>query len=72
MEVLKSRDLLAVFEDESIIRDMNPDFDKLKQIRDLFAVIVTARGETSDLYPAFSRPMPVSLKILLLVQPIAR
>src|SRR4030042_3544451 len=35
LEVLKARDLLAVFKDESTIKNMIPDFDKLKQIRDV-------------------------------------
>jgi PhzF family phenazine biosynthesis protein len=55
-EVLKSRDLLAVFRDESAIRDMNPNFDKLKQIPDFFAIIVTARGEKSDFVSRFFAP----------------
>lgn len=55
-EVLKSRDLLAVFKDESVIRDMNPDFDKLKQIQDVFAIIVTARGDNSDFVSRFFAP----------------
>ena len=55
-EVFKARDLLAVFKDESVIRDMNPDFDKLKQIRDSFAIIVTARGEASDFVSRFFAP----------------
>jgi len=56
LEVLKARDLLAVFKDESVIRDMNPDFDKLKQIRDSFAIIVTAHGEASDFVSRFFAP----------------
>lgn len=56
LEVLKSRDLLVVFKDEATVRDMNPDFDKLKQIRDAFAVIVAARGEKSDFVSRFFAP----------------
>jgi PhzF family phenazine biosynthesis protein len=56
LEVWKSRDLLAVFHDESIIRNMNPDFGKLKQIKDTFAVIVTAPGEKSDFVSRFFAP----------------
>ena len=56
LEVLKSRDLLAVFQNESTIRNMNPDFDKLKQIRDTFAIIVTAPGEKSDFVSRFFAP----------------
>jgi PhzF family phenazine biosynthesis protein len=55
-EVLKSRDLLAVFDRESMIRDMRPDFKLLKQINDSFAVIVTARGENSDFVSRFFAP----------------
>jgi len=56
LDVLKSRDLLVVFEDESVISDMVPDFDKLKQIRDAFAVIVTAQGKRSDFVSRFFAP----------------
>jgi len=56
LEVLKSRDLLVVFKDESLINKMNPDFDKLKQIQDVFAIIVTARGENSDFVSRFFAP----------------
>jgi PhzF family phenazine biosynthesis protein len=56
LEVLKSRDMLAVFKDESVVRDMNPDFDKLKQIQDVFAIIITARGDDSDFVSRFFAP----------------
>lgn len=52
LEVLKSRDILAVFENESVIKNMNPDYDKLKQIKD-FAIIVTAQGRKSDFVSRF-------------------
>jgi PhzF family phenazine biosynthesis protein len=56
LDVLKSRDLLIVFRDEPTIREMNPDLDTLKQIRDVFGVIVTARGEKSDFVSRFFAP----------------
>ena len=56
LEVLKSRDLMAVFKDESMIRGMSPNFEKLKQIPDAFAVIVTAPGEKSDFVSRFFAP----------------
>jgi PhzF family phenazine biosynthesis protein len=56
LAVLKSRDLLVIFENESTVRNMKPDFDKLKQIRDAFAVIVTAQGEKSDFVSRFFAP----------------
>ncbi len=55
LEVLKSRDLLVVFKNESTIKDMKPDLSKLMQI-DTFAVIVTAKGERSDFVSRFFAP----------------
>jgi len=56
LEVLKARDLLAVFKDESTIKNMIPDFDKLRQIRDVLGIIVTAPGEKSDFVSRFFAP----------------
>lgn len=56
IEVLKSRDLLAVFTNEDIIRNMAPNFEKLKVIKDTFAVIVTAPGKKSDFVCRFFAP----------------
>jgi len=56
VEVHKSRDLLVVFENENNIKEMDPDFDILKQIRDAFAVIVTAPGENCDFVSRFFAP----------------
>jgi len=56
IEVLKSRDLLAVFRDEAVIREMKPNFDLLKQIREVFEIIVTARGDKSDFVSRFFAP----------------
>jgi len=55
-EVWQSRDLLAVFTDEAAIRNLNPDFDKIKNMKDTFAVIVTAPGEKSDFVSRFFAP----------------
>ena len=54
--VLESRDLLAVFEEESTIQKMKPDFDKIKEIKSHFAVIVSAPGENSDFVSRFFAP----------------
>ena len=56
LAVLKSRDLLVVFNDESTVRDMKPDFDKIKHIPDVFAVIVTAPGQKADFVSRFFAP----------------
>jgi predicted PhzF superfamily epimerase YddE/YHI9 len=55
-EVLKSRDILAVFEDESQIRNMKPDFQVLAQVRDVLGVIVTAPGTSVDFVSRFFSP----------------
>ena len=72
LEVLKARDLLAVFKDESTIKNMIPDFDKLKQIREILGIIVTAPVRSRILCRDFSRRTPASLKIRLQAHRIAR
>ncbi|MDP8206465.1 MAG: PhzF family phenazine biosynthesis protein [Candidatus Electryonea clarkiae] len=51
-----SRDLMAVFENESQIRGLKPNFEKLKQLPDTFAVIVTAKGNDVDFTSRFFAP----------------
>ncbi|MDA8388746.1 MAG: PhzF family phenazine biosynthesis protein [Nitrospiraceae bacterium] len=52
---LKSRDLLAVYEDERQIRGLSPDIGKLAAL-DFLGVIVTAKGERSDFVSRFFAP----------------
>lgn len=54
-EVLRSRDLVAVFNEESVVRDMEPDFQELARL-DCFAVIVTAPGGNCDFVSRFFAP----------------
>jgi PhzF family phenazine biosynthesis protein len=49
------RDLLAVFESESEIRDFKPDFERIAAL-DSFAVIVSAPGNTVDYVYRFFAP----------------
>jgi len=56
VEIYKSRDLLAVFENEEKIQEMEPDFERMKQMRDTFAVIVTAPGVNCDFVSRFFAP----------------
>lgn len=56
LEVLSSRDLMAVFKDEETIKEMKPDFEKLKQLKDIFGVIVTARGRKYDFVSRYFAP----------------
>lgn len=54
--VLKSRDLLAVFENETIIREMKPDFSLLLQMKEYLGFIVTAPGDNVDFVSRFFAP----------------
>ncbi len=54
-EVLKSRDLMAVFADEDQVRSIQPDFDKIKAL-DCLGVIVTAPGKSADFVSRFFAP----------------
>jgi len=54
-EVLKSRDLMAVFESESEVRTLRPNMDLLAQI-DAFAVIATAPATKVDFVSRFFAP----------------
>ncbi len=56
LEVLTSRDLVAVFPDEEAVRTMAPDFALLRQLGDVLGIIVTARGDTVDFVSRFFAP----------------
>ncbi len=54
-EILKSRDYFLVYETEQEVLDINPNFTELLKIP-THAVIVTAKGETSDFVSRFFAP----------------
>ncbi len=54
-EVLKSRDLMAVFDSEDAVRAIDPDFEKIRRLECL-GVIVTAPGRNSDFVSRFFAP----------------
>jgi len=54
-ELLKARDLMALFESEDAVRSLRPDMERLKRV-DCFAVIVTARGDEVDFVSRFFAP----------------
>ena len=56
IQVLKSRDLLALFEDEQSVRELTPNFEKLKEVQGSFGVIVTAIGDSCDFVSRFFAP----------------
>lgn len=55
VEVLAARDYLVVYEDEDVVRTLEPDMRALMDI-DLFAVIVTAPGRRHDFVSRFFAP----------------
>lgn len=55
LAVLKSQDYLAVYQDETEIMTMAPDFGLLETL-DLRGVIVTARGQQADFVSRFFAP----------------
>lgn len=56
LETHLSRDLLALLPDEDAVRALRPDFSLLKQLKDAFAVIVTAEGTDCDFVSRFFAP----------------
>ena len=54
-EVLSSRDLMVVFDDENTVRNLAPNLDAIAKL-DSFALIVTAPGEQSDFVSRFFAP----------------
>ena len=56
VETYTSRDLLALLPDEGTVRTLRPDFSLLKQVKDTFAVIVTAKGTGCDFVSRFFAP----------------
>jgi PhzF family phenazine biosynthesis protein len=54
-EVLETRDYVAVFESEKVVRDLTPDMDKLKKFERV-GVIATAPGTDADFVSRFFAP----------------
>lgn len=55
-EVHLSRDILAVYDDEAIVRSLSPDQARLAALDDGLGVIVTAKGDTVDFVSRFFAP----------------
>jgi PhzF family phenazine biosynthesis protein len=51
-----ARDLLVLLENEKILRELTPDFMKLKEITNVFGFIITAKGESCDFVSRFFAP----------------
>lgn len=54
-EVLKARDILAVFEDESTVQEIQPDMELLKNL-DCLGTIISAPGDSTDFVSRFFAP----------------
>jgi PhzF family phenazine biosynthesis protein len=54
-EMWKSRDHVAVFAHEDVVRNLKPDMARLAQV-DMYALIVTARGKECDFVSRFFAP----------------
>lgn len=54
-ECYRAMDYMAVFESESVVAELSPDFRRLKDL-DLRGVIVTARGSSEDFVSRFFAP----------------
>jgi PhzF family phenazine biosynthesis protein len=54
-EVLKSRDYMLVYESEADVKAIKPNFEALRRV-DTHAVIVTAKGDSSDFVSRFFAP----------------
>lgn len=56
LEVHRSRDAMIVFDNESQIINMKPDFDQLAKLKEYQSVIVTAPGTDCDFVSRFFAP----------------
>ncbi len=56
-DVRLSRDLLVVLESEQQVMELQPDFEKIKQIPEALGVIVTAAGQQTDFVSRFFAPL---------------
>lgn len=56
LETYMARDLLALVEDDKTVRELKPNFEKLKKIPEAYGFIVTARGVDCDFVSRFFVP----------------
>lgn len=56
IRIYESQDLLVEFQNESEVKELQPNMEKLKQLTDYFGVIVTAKGDDVDFVSRFFAP----------------
>ena len=54
IEILKSRDFFVVLPDEEAVKNIEPDFSLMKELK--AGVIITAKGQTADIVSRFFYP----------------
>jgi len=56
IETYLSRDLLVLVEDEETVKELRPNLELLKEFRDYFGIIVTAKGSSCDFVSRYFAP----------------
>lgn len=56
LEAYLSRDLLVVVENEDIVKNLNPNLEKLKEFDQFFGIIITANGISCDFVSRYFAP----------------
>ena len=56
LEAHLSRDLLLLVKDEAAVRNIHPNFDAMRKVKDGFGLIVTAQGDDVDFVSRFFVP----------------
>lgn len=56
LETYQSRDLVAVIQDADTLAKLQPDYSLLKQMKEFFGIIVTAKGNDCDFVSRYFAP----------------
>lgn len=56
LELYEQRDLFAVLKDEDAIKAFEPDYGKLRKLKDWMGIVITAKGNTSDFVSRYFCP----------------
>lgn len=56
LETYMSRDLMVLIEDETTLAELKPDMNLLRQMDDVFGIIVTAKGDECDFVSRYFAP----------------
>lgn len=56
LDTYSSRDLVVLLESEEDIEKLKPDFERLKQFKEYFGIVVTAKGTSCDFVSRYFAP----------------